>query len=329
MIDAEAAGFSAIRPGLTAVIVNYRTAGLVIECVDHLKEYPPALLHLAIMVVDNGSGDGSLERIGAAHPDITLVDACCNLGFARGNNLALRMVDTEFALLINSDALVERGTLDMLVDALRADPTVGVVGPRVVNMDDGADQDYPYRFPSVVEMLRRAVAGPQYPARDRHAPLEVDRVHGACLMTRAEVLRQVGLLDEGFFMYDEDVDWCLRVRKAGWRLLLLPQVAVRHYGGASSDRKPSGRRRHSVPSEGSLRMRYELRRSRYRLYRKHRGAIETLLLKLLTDVALLADSALWIVQGKLSAEGRRATAAILRCNLRIIRLNPFGAQMAP
>lgn len=314
-------------PGLTAVIVNYRTPALVVECVDHLKAYPPSGMELRVVVVDNGSGDGSLATIGAAHPDVALIDAGGNLGFARGNNLALRDLGTEFALLINSDALVEPGTLDGMIAAMRAEPRLGMVGPRVINVDDGEDQDYPTHFPSVLEMLRRAVVGPQFPARGRTAPFEIDRIHGACLMTRAAVLREVGLLDEGFFMYDEDVDWCLRARQAGWRLQLLPALAVRHYGGRSSGRSPSGQRARNLPSEGSLRMRYELRRSRYRLYRKYRGVTETLVLKLLTDAMLLADSAVWAGRGLVSADCRSAARAVWRCNLRIIRINPFGIEV--
>jgi N-acetylglucosaminyl-diphospho-decaprenol L-rhamnosyltransferase len=199
-----------------------------------------------------------------------------------------------------------------------------MVGPRVVNADDGADQDYPDRFPSVAQMIRRAVAGPQFPARDHDTPVEIERIHGACLMTRAVVLRQIGLLDEDFFMYDEDVDWCIRARKAGWRLLLLPNARVRHYGGKTSGRMPSGQRARVPPGEGSLRMRYELRRSRYLLYRKHRSAAETALLKLITDSALVADSALWLLRALASHQSRAACLAVLRWNLRIIRLNPFG-----
>lgn len=314
--------------GVTAVIVNYRTPALVVECIDHLKAHPPAVVPLRVVVVDNGSGDGSLDRIAAAHPDVRLIDAGGNLGFARGNNLALRELTTEFALLINSDALVQHGTLDGMIAAMRDDPWLGVVGPRVINADDGQDQDYPYRFPSVPEMLRRAVGGPQFPARGRATPIAIERIHGACLMTRAAVLRDVGLLDEGFFMYDEDVDWCLRAARAGWHLRLLPALTVRHYGGRSSGRSPSGQRVRILPSEGSLRMRYELRRSRYRLYRKYRSVMEIALLKLLTDTMLLADSAAWLARGAISADCRAAARAVWRCNLRIMRINPFAAEVA-
>ena len=254
--------------GLTVIIVNFRTAHLVLECLSHLKAFPATAIKTQIVVVDNGSNDGSLERIGVAHPDVQLIDAGGNVGFARGNNLALQEVATEYVLLINSDALMEQGTLDAMIAAMQVDPNVGMVGPRIVNVDDGRDQDYPDRFPTIAQMFRRALAGPQFPACGHDGPVEIERIHGACLMARTVVLKQVGLLDERFFMYDEDVDWCVRARKAGWRLMLLPQVRVRHYGGKTSGRKPNGKREESAPGEGSLRMRYELRRSRYVLYRR-------------------------------------------------------------
>lgn len=309
---------------LTAIIVNYRTPHLVDECVTALQAHAPCDVALHIVVVDNGSGDNSPERIRIAHPDITLIEAGANLGFAKGNNLALRDLATTYALLINSDALVDSGTLDGMIAAFRADPTVGVVGPRVVNVDDGADQDYPDHFPTIGQMLRRAMRGPQFPAEGQDAPVEIARIHGACLMTRATVLQQVGLLDEAFFMYDEDVDWCIRAGNAGWKLLLLPKLRVRHYGGKTSGRAPNGKRSLVLPAEGSLRMRYELRRSRYLLYRKHRSRIETAVLKLLTDTILLADTGRWAVRAIFSPQAREAARGVFRCNLRIIRLNPFS-----
>jgi hypothetical protein len=324
-----ASAHGSLRVRLTVVIVNYRTPLLVNECAACLKAWPAQDVTMRIVVVDNDSRDGSPAIIQAAHPDITVIEAGGNLGFARANNLALRTLDSGYALLINSDALVDPGTLNGMIEALESDDTIGVVGPRVVNVEDGADQDYPHRFPTVIEMVRRAARGPQYPARDQRGPVEIERIHGACLMTRASVLHQVGLLDEDFFMYDEDVDWCVRVRQAGWRLLLLPDIRVRHYGGKSSGRRPSGRRAGAPPSETSLRMRYELRRSRYRLYRKHRGTLETVLLKLLTDAALLLDSALWLARALLSpergaTERRTGVAAVVHWNARIIRINPFA-----
>lgn len=311
---------------LCVSIVNYKTPQLVIECIDSLKRFAPTQASLEVVVVDNASGDDSLARIAAAHADVRLIDAGANLGFAAGNNLVLRECGSDYVLLLNSDALVEAGTLDGLLRALQDNPSVGVVSARVVNADDGEDQDYPCRFPTLTEMVRRALHGAQYPARGQQAPVVMERLHGACMMLRGVLLREVGLLDDGFFMYDEDVDWCMRIGQQGWQLWLLPQVRVLHHGGKSSGRAPSGQRTAPQLSVTALRMRYELRRSRYRLYRKHRALWELCLLKLLTDLAMLAASVRPALLCLLP-QRRAAALAVLRSNFRVIALNPFSSKV--
>lgn len=309
---------------LTVSIVNYRTPQLVNECVASIKQHLPRLASIEIAVVENGSGDDSLALIKAAHPDIRLIDAGANLGFAGGNNLVLRDCDADFVMLLNSDALVEPGTFDRLIEVLLANPQAAAVGSRVVNACDGADQDYPAGFPSLSGMTLRALRGAEYPAAGHTAPVEMERLHGAGMMMRGSVMRRIGVLDDGFFMYDEDVDWCMRARQAGFSLWLVPASRVLHHGGASSGRAPSGQRPSVEASAGALRMRYELRRSRYRLYRKHCGAVELCVLKVLTDAMLalqsLKTALLWV-----AAPARRGhAAALLRSNLRIVSLNPFA-----
>lgn len=308
---------------LNISIVNYKTPDLVIRAIDSIKRHPPQHATVQVHVVDNGSGDESLARIAHAHPDVTLIDAGSNLGFAAGNNLVLRSLRHGHALLLNSDAEVEAGTLDLLLGALAQAPLTGAVSARVVNADDGTDQDYPTHFPSLWGMLRRAVLGPEFPGRGVSAPVVMQRLHGACLMIRDQTLQEVGCLDDGFFMYDEDVDWCLRAREAGWRLLLVPQARVLHRGGASSGRVPHGARRTIEASATALRMRYELRRSRYLLYRKHRTALETLALKVLTDLTLLAHSLRVLLTAWKTPAERRIAMDVVRTDLRIIALNPF------
>ncbi|TBO30355.1 glycosyltransferase family 2 protein [Aquabacterium lacunae] len=318
---------------LTISIVNYKTPALVIRAIDSIKRHPPQRATVSVQVVDNGSADGSLTLIGQAHPDVTLIDAGGNLGFAAGNNLVLRSLSAGHALLLNSDAEVEAGTLDALLAALDDDTLAGAVSARVVNADDGADQDYPSHFPSLGQMLKRALLGPDFPASGETCPVPMERLHGACMLIRDRALMAVGCLDEGFFMYDEDVDWCLRARHAGWRLLLVPKARVLHRGGASSGRSPHGARARLEASPTALRMRFELRRSRYLLYRKHRTAVEILALKLLTDLTLLAHSLRVLTTAATDPSGRGAAMAMVRTDLRIMGLNPFdlnaGARRTP
>lgn len=309
---------------LTVSIVNYRTAALTCECIASIKAHPPTDVAVDIVVVDNASGDGSGARIAAAHPDVRLIESDANLGFAGGNNLVLRDCGADYVLLLNSDACVEAGTLDTLLTALRDHPRVGAVSGRIVNAGDGLDQDYPCCFPSLPEMVRRALRGAQFPAAGQTEPVPLERLHGACMMLRGELLATVGVLDDGFFMYDEDVDWCVRATRQGWALWLIPAARVVHHGGKSSERAPSGQRRGLELSATALRMRYELRRSRYRLYRKHRAWWELCLLKAMTDAAMLLACvrpfALWLAV----PSQRAAAGALLRVNLRIVAMNPFA-----
>lgn len=307
---------------ISVVIVNYRTADLVARAVQSVKDHAePEGLRAEIYVVDNGSGDGSLEKIRAAHPDITVMDAGGNVGFAAGNNVALRRVKTPYVMLLNSDAFLQAGALRRLVDLMETNPKVGVVGPRVLN-PDGTDQDYPSAFPSIPEMIRRAIHGPQFPAqgRDPHAPIPLPRIHGCCLMTRKSVLDEVGLLDERFWMYDEDMDWCARVEKAGWALWLVPDAHVIHLGGQTSGRSPSGQK---SDAKFNPLMTYELRKSRYILYRKHRKGWEVAALKVLTDMTLFASGAVAGLRAVLKPGTRDQAWARIKTYAAIMGINPF------
>ncbi len=315
---------------LTIVIVNYKTAELVCKVVDTAKKEAAAdNVPVRIMVVDNGSGDGSVATISAAHPDIEVIDSGGNLGFSKGNNIALRTVASPYAMLLNSDAFIQPGAFRRLIDLMEANPEIGVIGPRVLN-PDGTDQDYPRAFPTISEMAIRALKGPQFPAqgKDPHAPIAIDRVHGCCLMTRKSVLEQIGLLDEQFFMYDEDMDWCLRAQKIGWKLFLVPDATVIHLGGQTSGRAPSGRRRSATLRAFNPRMSFELRKSRYILYRKHRTPFEIIMLKALTDAALAAGCLL-AVPALFNKDDRAFALKRIKGNLAIIGINPFALEVRP
>lgn len=314
---------------LTIAIVNYKTAALVCDVVETAKKQAAADgVGVHIVVVDNGSGDGNLEIIRTAHPDIELIDAGGNLGFARGNNLALRRLETPYAMLLNSDAFLQPGALRRLIDFMEENPDCGVAGPRILN-PDGTDQDYPERFPSVTEMIRRSLKGPQFPAagKDPRRPIPMPRIHGCCLITRRTVLDQVGLLDERFFMYDEDMDWCLRCGRAGWKMFLLPDAAAVHLGGQSSGRAPSGRRKQETVQSFNPRMSYELRKSRYILYRKHRGMLEILALKILTDSFLATGFLLSLPAILKGGQNRDMALKRIKSGCAIMAINPFGLEV--
>lgn len=320
---------------LTIAIVNYKTPKMVCDVVQSAKDH--ALLdnvRVVIAVVDNGSGDGSVDIIRNAHPDIDVIDAGANLGFAAGNNLVLRRAKTPYIMLLNSDAFLQSGALRRVIDFMESHPRAGMAGPRILN-PDGTDQDYPCRFPTVPEMIRRALKGPQFPAHGATGPVPMDRIHGCCLVLRRAILDQVGLMDEQFFMYDEDMDWCLRTRNAGWELYLLPDATVIHLGGQSSGRAPSGVREKKTAPSFNPRMSYELRKSRYILYRKHRNFFELTALKFFTDSVLLAKNIMLLLYCLLllpdmwKHEKKYFDGALRRIkgNFSIMAINPFRLEV--
>ncbi|MEB3220697.1 MAG: glycosyltransferase family 2 protein [Candidatus Sericytochromatia bacterium] len=236
------------QPTLAIVIVSWNTREDVLACLASLRQAGLAVPH-AIWVVDNASTDGSAEAIAASHPEARLISAPTNLGFARGNNVALAQVEADHVLLLNPDTLVAPGQLERLVAHLEAHPRVGAVGPRLV-FGDGSYQlsAMPFvapwdlywehaRFPAALQPAaqrqpRRLYAFPEAGAR------EVDMVIGAALMVRREVLSRVGPLDEGYFMYGEEMDWCWRIRQAGWRVEWLADATVTHLGGRAAAHVP-------------------------------------------------------------------------------------------
>jgi N-acetylglucosaminyl-diphospho-decaprenol L-rhamnosyltransferase len=261
-----------IAPDLSVVLVSYNTRDLLDAC---LKSLGAGLGGRAaeIWVVDNASRDGSAEQVRASHPGVRLIVNPENIGFACACNQALRRANGKYLLLLNPDSLAPPGALDQLAAVLDTHPEAAVCGPLLLNTD-GSPQISWARFPTLTSELRGRLDRSQSPYRledfagpARRAalcPFAVDWVGGACFLVRAEAARGAGLLDEGFFLYGEEVDWCRRFRRAGGKVLLAPAVTVTHQGGASGEALAT-----------RVRRRY-LYRAQARLYRRLYGPIGSL-----------------------------------------------------
>jgi N-acetylglucosaminyl-diphospho-decaprenol L-rhamnosyltransferase len=214
---------------VTAIVVAYRSAGLIGPCLASLAPTPT-------LVVDNASGDAIAEVV-AAHPHATLVPLPANRGFAAGVNAGLARSAGD-VLVINPDAQVQPGAVRRLQATLAARPSAGIVAPRLL-YPDGAEQPSARTFKSVVAVVARRTPLGRLPllrhARERHlAPSqatsiqEVDWVMGAGMLVRRAAIDVVGGMDEGFFLYEEDQDWCIRMQRFGWAVLLDPSATFVH-----------------------------------------------------------------------------------------------------
>jgi N-acetylglucosaminyl-diphospho-decaprenol L-rhamnosyltransferase len=230
---------------LSISIVNWNTREDLRRCLQSLPGGAPRT-PLEVFVVDNASTDGSAEMVAAEFPDVHLLRNSENRGFAHANNVALRECTGDYILLLNPDTLVHGGALDTLVADMESHPDAGIGGAKLLN-PDGSLQYSCRRFPTFATgIFRNSALGKLFPGnalvRDYlmtdfdHATIaEVDWVSGAALCIRRAAMAQIGLLDEIFFMYCEDVDWCYRAGQAGWTVRYFPASIITHVIGRSSD----------------------------------------------------------------------------------------------
>jgi N-acetylglucosaminyl-diphospho-decaprenol L-rhamnosyltransferase len=306
---------------LLIVIVNYRTAGLTIDCLRSLQAEVDALPETRVVVVDNASGDDSVERLVTAIGQhgwegwARVQPLAHNGGFASGNNAAIGPAlhgfdPPRYVLLLNPDTIVRPGALGTLVEFMESCPEVGIAGPRLEEAD-GAPQRSAFRFHSIwselegglrlglaTRLLARWVAAPPVP----ESPGPADWVSGACFLVRREVFQAIGLLDEGYFMYYEEVDFCRRARRAGWSCWYVPPARVVHLVGQSSG--IGGRKR--LPTYWF--------RSRRRYFLVHHGPVSTLLADLAWTLGFATFRARQVVQRKPDDDPPRLLRDFIRYN---------------
>jgi N-acetylglucosaminyl-diphospho-decaprenol L-rhamnosyltransferase len=236
-------------PDLEVAIVSHGAEGLLRRCLRSLAEHPPGDGEMRVTVVDSGSPDGTPDMVQREFPEVELIRQG-NIGFSAANNLVLRRSEAGAVLLLNPDTEVYAGTLDAALARLRSAPDVGMVGVKLVTESGALDHACKRSFPTPLGALAHftgigrgesAVGSlSQYRAThlDDDEPGEVDAVNGAFMLCRGDALREVGLLDEGYWLYMEDLDWCHRFWDAGWRVLYEPAgVALHVKGGSSSGRR--------------------------------------------------------------------------------------------
>lgn len=234
-------------PRLSILIVSYNSKADLEGCLRSLTTPPPQIDH-EIVVVDNASTDGTPDYVRERWPGIRLIDAGANVGFAKANNLGVRHTFGELVLLLNPDTVVPAGEVDHLVDALETDAAAAIAGPRIVDHAGQPELSFGPMISPLSELRQKMlVAG-----NDRGMPLiraivsrmtaraqYVDWVSGACLLIHRADLEAVGLLDERFFMYTEDVDLCAAVRARGRKVLFVADARIVHLRGRSVRTAPA------------------------------------------------------------------------------------------
>jgi hypothetical protein len=236
------------QPELSVCIVNWNTRQDLEQAIASVLT-SEAGLSLEVIVLDNASTDGSAEMVRERFPGVTLLRSGENVGFARGYNRAIGAARSRHVLALNPDTVVCPGALGRLVSFMDAQPDAGAAGPRLLN-SDGSLQYSCRHFPTpMAAILRNTFLGRLRPRNhhtrsylmadwDHGTAQPVDWVSGAALCLRREAWEQVGGFDEGFFMYAEDMDWCLRAQQSGWKVYYVPDAVIVHHIGRSSDQRP-------------------------------------------------------------------------------------------
>jgi len=252
-------------PDVSIILVSWNTRELLLGCLESLSA-AVGTLRTDIWMVDNGSTDGSVAAVRERFPLVRLLENDGNPGFAAANNQGIAASAGRYTLLLNSDTIAEPASIERLVRFADGQPTAGIIGARLLNRD-GSFQASFADFPSLrSELLSVTGIGPRlfgrwYPSygpRRSQMARRVDWIQGACMLARRAAIEQAGPMDEQYFMYNEEIDWCMQMWRAGWEVWYLPEARIVHYGGQSTRQI-----RHAMVQA--------LYRSKVRFFRKHYG----------------------------------------------------------
>ncbi len=260
---------------LSIIIVSWNVCDLLRKCLQSIEQ-GKGNLNVEVIVVDNASSDGSQDMVRDEFPTVKLEAQSENVGFPRGNNLGLEIANGSHFLLLNPDTEVLGDALSILIQYLENHPAVGLVAGQLLN-PDRSTQSSIRRFPTVAIGIfestwlqglapRRLLDRYYFADAPADTPLEVDWVVGACMMVRKEIIEQVGLLDEAYYMYSEELDWCKRIKTAGWQVVYLPTAEIIHHVGKSSEQAVAERH-------------VNFQRAKLRYFRKFHGPRPTLLIR--------------------------------------------------
>lgn len=232
---------------ITIIIVNWNTKDLLTKCLGSIERQLEKGKD-RVIVIDNGSSDGSVGMVEEDYTWVELIKLDSNYGFAMANNIALRTAKTDYVFLINSDIFAQPYTLSKMLDFMKQNPSVGLAGPLLRNFDGSVQKSWK-RYPTISRLIIEAIGFGKFYNKGKSLNIkescervgegiDVEVIAGAFWIVRKKAMEKVGLLDERFFFYGEDIDWCKRFREAGWRVVLYTGVCAYHLDGGSSKRAP-------------------------------------------------------------------------------------------
>lgn len=257
---------------LSIIIVNYNSKDYLINCLSSIFKHTnePAF---EVTVIDNASSDESVNLVKNSFPQVKLIKNKINIGFAAANNQAIKVAAGKYIILLNNDTVLKNDALDKMVDFMDKNPNVGVLTCKLFDADGKTVQRNCRAFPTPwgtmfgrASLFTRLFPNNPFSKKnlladwDYNSVKEVDWVSGAALMVRREVIDQVGLLDENFYMYWEDTDWCKRIRDAGWKIYFIPDAEIIHFTGRGGGTRSLSLSNFTI---------YQMHRSAYYYFRKH------------------------------------------------------------
>jgi GT2 family glycosyltransferase len=278
-------------PTLSIVLVCWNNNSYMDACLKSLYE-TGMKNSFDIVVVDNGSTDGSQQMLAEKYPEVQLIQNAGNVGLGKASNQGIEHTKGKYVLLLNNDTIVNGQSFDAMIELLDKEPKVGAVGGKLLNPDGTIQAGYNHFSSLFQELLVATRLGewirPGYPAvMDANEVKSVDWMGSACLMVRRAALDQIGVLDEGYFIYGDETDLQYRLKKAGWEVYFLPQATTIHFGGRSMNRWS---RRKMVY------------RGKMLFYQKHYGSLQTFLLRVLLAILSVVKSLAWAVMYLLPAK---------------------------
>jgi GT2 family glycosyltransferase len=252
---------------VSIIILNYNTCELTLNAIQSVYDSQTTSSY-EIIVVDNHSSDASVTEIKRRYPDVRLIENLRNDGFSKGNNIGIKLATGRYILLLNSDTIMGFDSLQTMIAFMDQNVPVGAAGCKIVLPDGSLDKACKRGFPTpsasfyyafgFSKLFPKVARFNQYQLGylDPNQDYPVDCLVGAFMMVRKQAIDQVGMLDEDFFMYGEDIDWCYRIKKGGWQIHYYPYTQIVHHKGASSRRKP-------------FKIIFEFHRAMYLFHRKH------------------------------------------------------------